>query len=505
VRSGRKKIALSDDAQPMHVRSTTFPQARRGGSWYAESTLMLLGRLVRSGRAMRAGAAAAVLFLGSWHASAADAVLYRIFLREGGSVTSYGDYARVGESVVFSAPVGGSDDEPALQLVTIPESAVDWDRTDRYAAAARAKRYADTRGETEFAQLSQDVTDALSKVSFTKDPAERLRIADGARRKLAEWPMRSYGYRAKDVAQLASVLDEVVSELRVAAGESRFDLTLVGGTVLPPPADELLPTPTDQERMEHALAVARLVTNPTERLALLRTLYRSLTSGEVSGPWVPAMRSAVSRDLARELRVERAYGRLVTRTLAAADNHVRQGNVRGVETLLHSVLQADNELGRARPGTITSLLATLDARVEKARQARLTLDGWELRRGAIVAYRRSVSGPLATLARLRSWLQDVRELAGPSPAQLDRLEQRAALAQRQIAEFHPPSDLQGPHDLLIAASRMAALAATTRRRAIASGVMPTAWEASSAAAGALMMLDRAVEELETLSKRPQIK
>jgi hypothetical protein len=452
------------------------------------------------------GLAAAMLALAVPPAvHAADAVLYRIFLRDGGSVISYGDYARVGDRVIFSVPVGGSGETPSLQVVTVPESAVDWERTDRYADAARAKRYADTRGEAEFSRLSQQIADALSRVSFTKDPAERLAIADKARRQLADWPTRSYGYRAADVAQLAGVLDEVVSELRVAAGLSRFDLTLVGGTVLPPPSDELLPAPSDQERLEQALTAARLTAEPTERLSLLRSIWRTLTSGELTGAWTTPMRARVSSELARELRTERAYAQLVTRTLARADARVRRADVRGVEALVSTVLQADKQLGGARPGTVASLLATLDTRIEKARQARLALDGWQLRKGVIQAYRESVGQSIALLEQVRPWLEDVRQLAGPTPALLDRLEQRAGQAQRQIAAFHAPTELEGAHALLLAASRMAGLAAATRRRAIASGEMPTAWEASSAAAGALMMLERAVADLETLSRPPQIK
>jgi hypothetical protein len=217
------------------------------------------------------------------------------------------------------------------------------------------------------------------------------------------------------------------------------------------------------------------------------------------------MRARVSSELARELRTERAYAQLVTRTLARADARVRRADVRGVEALVSTVLQADKQLGGARPGTVASLLATLDTRIEKARQARLALDGWQLRKGVIQAYRESVGQSIALLEQVRPWLEDVRQLAGPTPALLDRLEQRAGQAQRQIAAFHAPTELEGAHALLLAASRMAALAAATRRRAIASGEMPTAWEASSAAAGALMMLERAVADLETLSRPPQIK
>ena len=71
----------------------------------------------------------------------------------------------------------------------------------------------------------------LNQIAFTEDPAARVALADRARRLLADWPARNYGYRANDVAELANMLDEVVSELRVAAGQSRFDVTLVANAV----------------------------------------------------------------------------------------------------------------------------------------------------------------------------------------------------------------------------------------------------------------------------------
>ena len=67
---------------------------------------------------------------------AADALLYRIFLRDGSTLVSYGDFARVADRVVFSIPIGGLDGpSPALRLVSISESSVDWERTDRICAS----------------------------------------------------------------------------------------------------------------------------------------------------------------------------------------------------------------------------------------------------------------------------------------------------------------------------------------------------------------------------------
>ena len=74
-------------------------------------------------------------------ASAADddATLLRVFLRDGTSLVSYGEFARVADRVVFSLPTSPLP-HPSLQLVNIPAARIDWDRTNRYADAARAAR-----------------------------------------------------------------------------------------------------------------------------------------------------------------------------------------------------------------------------------------------------------------------------------------------------------------------------------------------------------------------------
>src|SRR6184192_195735 len=99
-------------------------------------------------------------------AHAADATLLRLFLRDGTSVVSFGEFARLDEQVVFSMPAGGPADQPRLHVVTLPASEIDWARTDRYAAAARYQRYADTRGEDDFQLLSSDIARVLNEVAY---------------------------------------------------------------------------------------------------------------------------------------------------------------------------------------------------------------------------------------------------------------------------------------------------------------------------------------------------
>jgi hypothetical protein len=174
---------------------------------------------------------------------------------------------------VLSTPVGDPAVSPALQLISIPDVSVDWERTDRYSDAVRAKRYGETRGENDFAMLSARVTEALNQIALTSDPARRLAMAIEARGNLARWPYQNFGYRAADVSQLVGMLDEVISELRVAAGQSSFDLSLVANVTVPNP-EELLPAPGFRETMEQALAAATATTEPTERISLLDAVTR---------------------------------------------------------------------------------------------------------------------------------------------------------------------------------------------------------------------------------------
>jgi hypothetical protein len=433
---------------------------------------------------------------------ASDAVLYRVFLRDGSALVSYGEFARVADRVVISVPIGEGAD-PSLQLVTIAESAVDWERTDRYAEAARARRYAETRGENDFTLLSSEVARVLNQVALTPDPARRLALATDARRALAEWPSQHYGYRASDVAQLSGWLDEVVSELRVAAGQSRFDLAFVA-TTLPTPVEPLLPAPGARERVELAFAAARATEDPSERMSLLRAVEAALAPAS-DAAWAAALRARAATDIAAELRIGNAYADLASQILVSADRSARRADVRGVERLIREVLAEDEKLGRVRPQEAAALLASLDAKLDAARRLRLARDAWSLRSGALRDYRRRTKFALDQLRRSKASLEDIRQLAGPSPKALSRLGDRIASGRRDLSLLRPPPELDTAHGLMTSALHMAGRAAGARRTAVASGDMKTAWDASAAAAGALMLFEQAIQELDRLTSIPELR
>jgi hypothetical protein len=461
-----------------------------------------------SGRRRGAIALAALTIVGSLltaatTAASVDALLFRIFLRDGSSLVSYGDFARVADRVVFSIPVAGVDGpSPTLHLVNISESAVDWERTDRYAAAVRARNYAATRGEADFDALSTEVARVLNAVGATKDPARRLSLANEARRMLANWPAAHFGYRASDVKQLSDLLDEAVSELRAAAGQSRFDLELVA-TASPLPANvPALPAPTLRESIEQAFAVATITPDSTERVSLLQTVLASLQQIQEPAAWTSALKSTVSAELAAELSTDKKYGTLVTKTIAAADTRAREADVAGIEALVGAVLRADDKLGRQRPDVTAALLATLDGRLNAARRLRLARDAWVLRRRAVGEYERRIRSSVERFRRSTSSLEQIRQLAGPKPEALPSLAERVSVAWRDLKLVKPPAEAEAVHGMFISAVQMAVRAASSRRLAISAADMNTAWEASSAAAGALMMFERARDELRKLSVPP---
>lgn len=435
-----------------------------------------------------------------------DNPLLRIFLTDGTALVSYGEFARVGNRVVFSMPLGASGSEPRLHLVNIAASAVDWPRTTRYQDAARYLRYAVTRGEADFAELSATVARALNEVALAAEPPRRLAIAEGVRRRVGDWPAAHYGYRQADVRQILGLLDEVVSELRAAAGAQAFDLNFVA-MVDPPTAETLLPPPTPAEAIEQALTVASLTDAPAERLTLWRSVVTVLDEAGASLPsaWAArARRSALDR-IAAELEVERAYSALSRSALASASASAERADVRALEKALRTVRQRDQRLGRRRPDQVSALLATIEAQLDAARRLRLARDQWVMRSASYRAYRGAVGGVMELLGRVAAALEDIKALAGPDPTNLQKLAQRVARALRELAAITPPAGLTGVHAMLVSASQLAENAVRVRREAVSSGDVRVAWDASAAASGSLMLFARARADLDALSKRPRLR
>ncbi len=95
-------------------------------------------------------------------------------------------------------------------------------------------------------------------------------------------------------------------------------------------------------------------------------------------------------------------------------------------------------------------------------------------------------------------------LAGPSLGTLASVDKRFARTASRLAELVVPADGKAMHALVTSAVQMAAHAVRLRRTAIDSGNMQQALDASAAAAGALLMFDRARQDVGRIALPPQL-
>jgi hypothetical protein len=454
---------------------------------------------------LRAAAAACLLSfaaLASAQSAPARATLFRVFLNDGSTLVSYGEYARVADQVVLSMPLGGTPDAPTLQLLSIPASTVNWEQTDAYAEAARAARYAETRGPNDYALLSDAVSRALSDIAVTSDPDRKVAMALEARRNVTRWAAEHYAYRATDVAKLAGMFDDVIAEVREAAGGRNFDLTLIANLAAPPSVP-LMNAPDFHETTESAFHAAQLTEDPAERTTLLRSITQSL-AGRDDAEWIAPLRARVASALAIEERIDKNYVEFTRGFIDAADRYARGANVRALQALQQRALVVDRRLGEARPRELASLLASLDARLDAARRLQLARDQWAARLEVLQEYERAMAAPAAMLRASRGRLEAIRQLESTPRQMLVWLAGQTANASRLLSGITPPPGGEKAHGLLTSAAQLAARAVSSRQLAVSTNEMQPAWEASSAAAGALMLLDRASEELQRLKRVPEL-
>ncbi len=431
--------------------------------------------------------------------------LFRVFLADGTALPSYGEWARVDDRVVFSMPLGAGGSDAALQLVDLPASRVDWPRTERYAAAVRYLRYAATRGEADYAALSAEIARVLSAIALSPTPERGLELAEQARRTLAAWPNEHFGYRQGDVREILALLDEAISDLRAATGRAAFDLSLVALPAVPP-GEALLPAPTAAEQVHYLMVAARAADAAADRAGLLQTALGLMQGGAglASAP-LAAWRAEAERVLADDRRVDRAYAALARRTQYAANRAAASADVRTVEGLIADVRKGDAKLGARRPGQVQALVAYLEAQLEAARALRLARDRWVMRAAAYRTYQRRLTPALLSIARLRGGLDAIRRLAGPEPATLASISGRLESGLARLTTAPVPTELRPAHDLLLSAWQMAQHAVRLRRDAVLATDLSRARDASTAAAGALLLFGRAQRELRTLLELPQLR
>ena len=102
-------------------------------------------------------------------------------------------------------------------------------------------------------------------------------------------------------------------------------------------------------------------------------------------------------------------------------------------------------------------------------------------------------------------LENIKSLSGSTPASLASVQRAVARIVALASAMKPPAEFEPAHALFISAVQMAGQAAQIRREATLASDMARAWDASSAAAGALMLGAKARADIQTLSKPPQFK
>ena len=460
-RDAKKKSALTVRAQPIHVSSTGFPQRLA----VKVATLCLLTVSGAAGTPFQDAGA-----------------IYRVFLANGQALPSYGEAANVGDRLVFTLLVGSSVDHGTLQLVSVPLDAVDLDRTIAYATAMRAARYAATRGETDYAAITAEVERSVARLVDIKDPKERLRLAEEAKRKLLAWSRANYHYRSADIRKLAGLFDDVIVELRAAAGEDRFSFELDAGAA-GPPLEPLLPPPTVRESLTLALVAAGMTDAAGGRAGLLTAVASA--AGRTEG--LEDLADEAARRLAAERAIDDAYATLSRDVTARASRAVARGDVRAVTALQDEVDARDRALGSARSTDVSSLRSWLAERLDAARRQRLALDHYALVRASLLDYERRIRPAMTTLDGLQSVLDAIRDASGPAMDALVRAEARLQRLTTDLAAITPPALLADVHATLQSATHLAREAVVRRKTAVATLSLPTAREASTAASGSLLL------------------
>jgi hypothetical protein len=455
-----------------------------------------------------AGAAAVVCLLaGSASlAAAGGATMFRIFLKDGTSLVSFGEVTRVGDRVVFSMPTGSAPDAP-LELVNIAADRVDWPHTDRYATSARAAHYIETQAESDYIALSNEVLQTLNNVVRIDDPAKRLASVELVRKKIATWPQSHYNYRDGEVRQLLGMLDEAIADLRAANGDNKFSLDLVAFSAAPPVSEPMLPAPGPREAIEQVLEAARLSDVPADRSALLKSALASLDreGASLDASWVGSARASTAAALAAETAIDARYRSLSDETLRLADRRAAAADVRGLQRLLARIGERDKALGAARPDAVAALVAAVDAKLDGARRLRLALDRWSLRAPIFAEYRIAIRTPIGLFVQLQPLLEDIKSLAGSTPAALATIERLVDRIVDLVAAISPPQEVESSQALFVNAAHLAQNAARIRRDATLSNNIAHAWDASAAAAGALMLGERARTEIQTSLRPPRLR
>jgi hypothetical protein len=500
--SSRASEALRETCTTRRRRLLFAPQLGTNKFWIDTECTALprsVHRFCTREASVRAAAALAVIVLTVAASVAAqtppsDVVssTFRVFLKDGRTLPAYGESAIVADRIVFSLIVGGGPVPLAMQLVTLPVSSVDLERTARYAKAVRAAYFAATTGEAEYQTMTSEIASTLDALPAIADPALRLQLAEEARERLAAWSADHYDYHAADVQRVLATFDGVIGQLRGGAGEARLAMDLVAGAA-GSTHETVLPPPTLRESIEAALTTATLADDVATKEAILKTVVNTLGAGSVETDLAADAR----RRLNDELDADRAYLDLSTELLTRAESARRRGDVTAVESLVGELGRRDLALGSRRPEALQALADALAARLAVTRAFRASLDRYARNKSQLLAYERRVRPVLSGLEGLRPALQDIRDGRPSGYDTTLRTLARLSALEKTLDALAVPSDLFAVHAALQSVVGLAREACVRHRQVLIAPKSATSADASAAAAGAVLLLTQARQDLVT--------
>ena len=162
---------------------------------------------------------------GAAPAAAADATLFRLFLTDGSSLASYGEFARLDDHVIFSMPAGGPAERRGCTSTLSASSSTGRARTLRPVGALPALR-GHCAARHDFQRLSNEVAGVLNNIALTTDRPRALAIAQRARRTLADWPRPTTDIVEADVREISGSSTKP-SPVCGRVGQAAFELSLV--------------------------------------------------------------------------------------------------------------------------------------------------------------------------------------------------------------------------------------------------------------------------------------
>jgi len=212
----------------------------------------------------------------------------------------------------------------------------------------------------------------------------------------------------------------------------------------------------------------------------------------------------VQQQIRNEVSADSRYAELSRSLMDQATRAAQRADGAAIERLLSRIPREDAKLGEKRPQLVEALNTSVQSRLTDARRLRLRRDQWALRRATYRQYHGLVGSSLLLLVKSTASLEAIRKLEGPAPDRLLALRSQLSGGAERLQRMHTPEYLRDMHERLIGAWRFAENAAKARFTAVSNADATAAWEASSAAAGALMMLTRVQQDLQSLLEPPRL-